>query len=59
VTTAPTPSDAERLAGELDYRASIPLSKAAASMLRRLQAENERLRAELEARKPLPPAEET
>lgn len=43
MTTAPTPSDVERLAKELDYRASLSLSKTAASMLRRLQAENERL----------------
>lgn len=44
MTTAPTPSDAERLAGELDYLASLSLSKAAASMLRRLQADNDLLR---------------
>lgn len=66
MTTAPTPSEAESLAVHLDQRAALAippvvdsLSKAAASMLRRLQSENERMRAELEARKPLPPTDMT
>ena len=54
MTTAPTPPEAESLAVHLDQRAALAippvvdsLSKAAASMLRRLHAENERLRGQL------------
>lgn len=58
MTTAPTPSRADSLIRE--HRASMypetlrAWASDAVDELGRLQAENERLRAELEARKPLP-----
>ena len=62
MTTAPTPEEVRELAAELDtYTAFDPGNwpcHKAADMLRGLQADNERLRAELEARKPLPLSDE-
>ena len=61
MTTAPTPQpEAMRLADELMEPTLWPndIRNLGAAELRRLQAENERLRAELEARKPLPLSDE-
>jgi hypothetical protein len=67
VTTAPTPAEAERIASLLKAYATTTDSDLlllgetlleAAELLTRLQVENERLRAELEARKPLPLSDE-
>lgn len=59
MTTAPTPSRADALIRE--HRENMTISSWASDAvdeLGRLQAENERLRAELEARKPLPLSDE-
>ena len=67
MTTAPTPAEAERIASLLKAYATTTDSDLlllgetlleAAELLTRLQVENERLRAELEERKPLPLSDE-